>query len=105
MITNGLNLSQNMGGKNHRTILGNIPDQMTDLHDLVRVQPVCRFIQYHEFRIMHDSLRYSQTLLVSPGKITYQTLAEMHNSTFILRLLHGSFDMLGLHGTQISTMC
>ena len=64
IITRCLYFRQDMRGENHRTFLGNLFNQMPNLHDLIRVQPVGRLIQHDKCRVVNNRLGYPQTLLI-----------------------------------------
>lgn len=63
-LTSSLYLRENMCGQKYGTLLGNFFNQMPHLHDLVRVQPIRRLVQYYKLRVMHDRLCDSHTLLI-----------------------------------------
>ena len=67
ILTNGLYFRQNMSGQQHGMFLRNFPNQIPNIHNLIGIQTIRRFIQHHETRVMHDSLCNPDPLLVPPG--------------------------------------
>ena len=67
VITDRLYFRQNMSGQQHGMFLRNFPNQIPNIHNLIGIQTIRRFIQHHETRVMHDSLCNPDPLLVPPG--------------------------------------
>ena len=103
IVAHSLHFRQDMRGKQNGMINSNLLDQLANLKNLIRVQPVRRLVQHHEFRTMYDGLRYSQTLLIPAGKITDQPLAEMSDTAPFLGHLYSLLDFLGFHQSQFRT--
>ena len=61
---------------------------MAHIQNLIRVEPIGRLIQYHKVRIMYNRLGNTHSLLISSGKISKQTLAEMTDTATFQHFLH-----------------
>ena len=85
-------------------ILRNLPNQIPDFQDLVRVQTICRFIQHHQFRVMHDGLRYSQALLIPTRKVLHEPLAKMSDPATFHGRFHGGLHLPVIHQPQMSAI-
>ena len=59
---------KNMSGKQNGMILRNLPNQIPDFQDLVRAQTICRFIQHHQFRVMHNAPALFPSAVDTPPK-------------------------------------
>ena len=78
-----------MRRQHNGAILRDLLDQVTDLHDLVRVQTVRRLVQNNELGVVDDGLRYTHALLITAREVTDQTFVEMTDPALAHNLLHG----------------
>ena len=85
-------------------MLCNVPDKITDIHDLVRVQSVGRLVQNDELGIMDDGLGNADSLLVTSGKILYQSVSEMSNGAFFQCQVYSLVDLVRLYQSEESRM-
>ena len=59
-----------MRGKKDGLILSKTTDHISDLYDLVRVQPAGRFVENEDFRLVQECGGQSDALLVAFGQLT-----------------------------------
>ena len=85
-------------------MLRDIADEITDVHNLVWVQSVRRLVQYDELRIMDDGLGNADPLLVTSGKILYQSVSEMSNGAFFQCQVYSLVDLVWLYQSEESRM-
>ena len=81
-------------------MLRDIADEITDVHNLVRVQSVRRLVQNDELRIMDDGLGNADPLLVTSGKILYQSVSEMSNGAFFQCQVYSLVDLVWLYQSE-----
>ena len=86
-----------MRGKQDSVIYRNLLNKLTYFQNLIRIQTIRRLIQHYKLRTMHNSLRYPQTLLISPRKITNKSFAEMSNTATLFGHFNSLFDLFGIH--------
>ena len=77
-----------MGAQNDRVIFCELPDEFSDLYNLLWIQSDGRFIQDNRFRKSQDCLCQSYSLAVSFGQIFNQPLPDIVD----LHHLHNLFD-------------
>ena len=65
VITDCIDFRQNMGAEDHRVILPQPADQITDLDDLFRIKTYRGLIQNNNLRVAKDCLRQSDSLSVT----------------------------------------
>ena len=71
-------------------VLCQLPDQLPDFDNLLRIQSHRRFIQNNNLRISQDCLGQSHSLTVTFGQIFYQTLLHIGDSYHF----HHIFDLI-----------
>ena len=104
LITGGLYFRQDMGRKHNCPFSSDLLNQVSDLYDLHRIEPVSRFVQYHKARIMNDCLCNSHPLLITPGQISDQPLFKMCNAAFRFGRIYCLPDFPGVHQPQTGTI-
>ena len=77
MVADCTDLRQNMGAEDHRVILPQPADQITDLDDLFRIQTSRGLIQNNNLRVAKDRLCQSDSLTVSFRQVLDQTVLHI----------------------------
>ena len=82
--------------------LRDLSNQVTNVNNLIRVQPIRRLIQHHKTWIMNDGLCDAYPLLISTRKILDQTITKMRDRTTLQGYINSLIHFRFIHQAQKS---
>ncbi len=69
----------------------NFFNEFPNFNQLIGIQTIGGFIEYHQFWLMNDCLCNTHTLTVTSGEVAYQPVTEMSDAAALLDTVNGNF--------------